>query len=163
MFALVDINGRQYKLEEGRYLDVDRLPQAPDEALELNNVLLVVDGDNTLVGAPFVEGALAKVKVVDHRRDAKILVYKMRCKKGYRLKNGHRQDYTRIQVELLQFPGKSAQTAKAAATADAEKPAKAAAPKAEKPKKVAAPKAEAPKVEPATEAPVAPETAAAEE
>jgi large subunit ribosomal protein L21 len=132
MFALVDLNGKQYKLEEGRYLDVDLLPNQANEEIELGNVLMVVDGDNTLVGAPYVAGAKVKAKVLSHGRGPKILVYKMRPKKGYRRKNGHRQDFTRLQVELLEFPGKSATAAKA------EKPA------TEKPKAKKAPAAEAP-------------------
>jgi large subunit ribosomal protein L21 len=128
MFALVDIKGKQYKLEEGRYLDVDLLDQQPEAELVLDNVLMVVDGSNTLVGAPYVDGAKATVQVVDHRRDAKVIVYKMRCKKGYRLKNGHRQDYTRIQVNLLEFPGKTASKKAAVASSDET----AAAPKAKK-------------------------------
>jgi large subunit ribosomal protein L21 len=55
-----------------------------------------------------VEGAKVKAKVLSHSRGPKVLVYKMRCKKGYRRKNGHRQDYTRLQIEVLDFPGKKA-------------------------------------------------------
>lgn len=128
MFALVDLNGKQYRLEEGRYLDVDLLGQQPNEVIEFGNVLMVVDGDTTLVGAPYVDGAKVKAKVLSHGRNAKVLVYKMRCKKGYRRKNGHRQHYTRLQVEVLDFPGKKASSA---TTAKAEP----AAPKAAKEKK----------------------------
>ncbi|MBY0405471.1 MAG: 50S ribosomal protein L21 [Cyanobacteria bacterium] len=108
MFALVDLNGKQYRFEEGRYLDVDLLPQEAEESVELGNVLMIVDGDKTLVGAPFVEGAKVQAKVLSHRRGPKIIIYKMRCKKGYRRKNGHRQDYTRLQIVSLDFPGKKA-------------------------------------------------------
>ena len=104
MLAIVDLNGKQYKVEEGRYIDVDRLPNEIDETFEIANVVMVVDGEKSLVGAPFVEGATVKAKVRRHFRGPKLLVYKMRCKKGYRRKNGHRQDYTQIQIEGLNLP-----------------------------------------------------------
>ncbi len=121
MYAIVNLNGKQYEVQEGRYIDVDRLAQQPDEAVEIGNVLMVVDGENSLVGAPFVDGATVRAKVLNHFRGPKVLVYKMRCKKGYRRKNGHRQEMTRLQIEDLVFPGKKA----SAKPAKQEKPAKA--------------------------------------
>lgn len=128
MQAIVDLNGKQYQVEEGRYVTVDRLSMEVDEVFEIGNVLMVVDGEASLVGAPFVEGATVKAKVLRHARGPKILVYKMRCKKGYRRKNGHRQDFTQIKIEGLSFPGKKEQPA--AASAEAPKASKKA--KAEK-------------------------------
>ena len=107
MLAIVELNGKQYQVEEGRFVTVDRLPQAADETLEIGNVLMVVDGERSVVGAPFIEGAKVRARVLSHERGPKILVYKMRCKKGYRLKNGHRQDYTRVQIEGLDLPGRA--------------------------------------------------------
>lgn len=106
MLVIAEINGKQYQIEEGRYVTVDRLSNDVDEVLELNNVLMVVDGSNSVVGAPFVEGATIRAKVLRHDRGPKVLVYKMRCKKGYRLKNGHRQDYTQLQIESVSIPGR---------------------------------------------------------
>lgn len=147
MYVIADINGKQYKLEEGRYLHVDRLSQAEDEVVEIGNVLMVVDGDQTMVGAPFVEGAKIKAKVLSHGRDKKVIVYKMRPKKGYRRKNGHRQQFTRLQVEVIEFPGKKA-SAKPAKAAEPKKESKAKAkPEAKEEEKKAekAPKKEAAK------------------
>jgi large subunit ribosomal protein L21 len=138
MFAVVDLNGKQYRLEEGRYIDVDLLSSEANDVVEIGNVLMVVDGETTLVGTPYVEGAAVKARVLTHGRGPKVLVYKMRCKKGYRRKNGHRQGFTRLQVEMLAFPGKKA-TAEAPAKAEAAPQKKAAAPK----KEAAAPKAKA--------------------
>jgi len=104
MLAIVDLNGKQYQVEEGRYITVDRLTMAVDEVFELSNVLMVVDGQKSLTGAPFVQGATVKAKVLRHLRGPKVLVYKMRCKKGYRRKNGHRQDYTQIQIDSVTLP-----------------------------------------------------------
>jgi large subunit ribosomal protein L21 len=131
MLAIVDLNGKQYQVEEGRYITVDRLAMDVDHAFEIGNVLMIVDGENSLVGAPFVEGATVKAKVLRHDRGPKILVYKMRCKKGYRRKNGHRQDFTQIQIEGVSFPGRKEQPAKAAVATE-EKPKAAKKPAAKK-------------------------------
>lgn len=108
MLVIIEINGKQYQVEEGRFVTVDRLPQGKDEILEIGNVLMVVDGERSIVGAPFIEGAKVRGRVLSHERGPKVLVYKMRCKKGYRRKNGHRQDLTRVQIEGVEFPGRAA-------------------------------------------------------
>ena len=124
MFAIIDLNGKQYRVEEGRYVEVDHVLQNPDEVIEVGNVLMVVDGETTLLGAPYVEGATVKAKVLTHTRGPKVLVYKMRCKKGYRRKNGHRQDFTRLQIEAIDFSGRtSAKAAAKKSTKQAEPPA----------------------------------------
>lgn len=148
MLAIVDLNGKQYQVEEGRYVTVDRLARDVDETIELGNVLMVVDGEQSLVGAPFVEGATIRARVLGHLRGPKVVVYKMRCKKGYRRKNGHRQDYTKLQIEVVDFPGKAERKP---AEKPAEKPAKATkkpAEKKEKAPKASAKTAEKPKSEP---------------
>jgi len=122
MHAIIDLNGKQYQVQEGRYVTVDRLSLGEKESLEISNVMMIVDGEASVVGAPYIEGATVKAKVLRHLRGPKILVYKMRCKKGYRRKNGHRQDYTQLQIEVVDFPGK------------AERPAAAEAPVTEAPK-----------------------------
>jgi large subunit ribosomal protein L21 len=124
MLAIVDLNGKQYQIEEGRYITVDRLAMDVDHVFEIGNVLAIVDGEDSLVGAPFVEGATVKAKVLRHDRGPKILVYKMRCKKGYRRKNGHRQDFTQIQIEGVTFPGRKEKPAKAAEATEKPKAAK---------------------------------------
>ena len=149
MLAIVDVNGKQYQVEEGRYVTVDRLAKDVDEVFELGNVLMVVDGDQNLVGAPFVDGAKISAKVLRHFRGPKVLVYKMRCKKGYRRKNGHRQDYTQLMIDVVDFPGKvdrpkQATEAKPARPAKKdEQPAGETAVKEKPAKKAAAPKAAA--------------------
>ncbi len=137
MYALVNLNGKQYQLEEGRYAVVDKLPQALEEPVEIGNVLMLVDGETTLVGTPYIDGVTIKAKVLAHQRGPKILVYKMRCKKGYRRKNGHRQDFTKLQVEVIDFPGKKVKSEASTQT----KPKSEAKPKAAaaKPKKQAEP------------------------
>lgn len=132
MFAVVETCGRQYQVQEGRYIDIDLQDQEVDSNLTIDKVVAIVAGDYTQVGQPYVEGALVKAKVLKHGKDKKVVAFKMRRKKGYRLKKGHRQDFTRVLIENIDFPKKTetlkyvadleekeAQAAKAA-----EKPAK---------------------------------------
>jgi large subunit ribosomal protein L21 len=100
--AIVEISGKQYHVEQGRYITVDLMDQAPDTELTFDKVNLVMDGETVSVGAPYVQGAKVQAKVLNHFRGPKLMVYKMRCKKGYRRKNGHRQSFTRIQIESIQ-------------------------------------------------------------
>lgn len=101
MYAIVEINGKQYQIEEGRYVVVDLLDNEPEAALEFDKVLMIADGKATKIGAPYVEGAKVTAKVLSHYKDKKVLVYKMKRKKGYRRKNGHRQQYTRLQIDAI--------------------------------------------------------------
>lgn len=101
MQAIVELNGKQYQVTQGRYIDVDLMTLAPEASLTLDKVQLIVGEGTSLVGAPYIAGAKVQAKVVSHGRTKKILVYKMRCKKGYRRKNGHRQGFTRIQIESI--------------------------------------------------------------
>jgi large subunit ribosomal protein L21 len=103
MHAIVELNGKQYQVEAGRYIDVDLVDLAPEASLSIDKVLVCIDGSAVQVGQPYVAGATVQAKVLNHYRDKKILVYKMRRKKGYRLKNGHRQDKTRLQVEAIKL------------------------------------------------------------
>lgn len=99
--AIIELNGQQYQVEQGRHLHVDRLHLEPDATLELDKVLFLHDGTVAKVGAPYVAGAKVMATIMNHGKDKKILVYKMRCKKGYRVKNGHRQQFTRIQIDAI--------------------------------------------------------------
>jgi len=110
MLAIVETGGKQYQVTEGRYVDVELLDVNVDESLIFDKVVMIVAGDETQVGQPYVEGAAVKAKILNHGKDAKVLVYKQRCKKGYRKKQGHRQNYSRVMVESIDYPGKSAVT-----------------------------------------------------
>lgn len=101
MYAIVEINGKQYKAEEGKYIEVDLLPEEPGASLTLDRVLLVVDGGKASIGQPVVKGANVQAKVLGNFKAKKIIVYKMRPKKGYRRKQGHRQQYTKIAIEKI--------------------------------------------------------------
>lgn len=101
MYAIVVSGGRQFRAEEGHTISVEKLPYEVGEQIELNDVLLVADGESIRVGRPVVDGALIKATVVDQYRGKKILVWKYRPKVRYRRRQGHRQDYTRLRVDEI--------------------------------------------------------------
>ncbi len=100
MYAIVRTGGRQYRAEPGQTIDVERLPDEEGAAIELTDVLLVVPDDGApLIGQPLVAGAAVKATVVKQGRAKKIFVWKYSPKKRYRRRRGHRQYYTRLQVD----------------------------------------------------------------
>ncbi|MCY3866560.1 MAG: 50S ribosomal protein L21 [Chloroflexi bacterium] len=99
MYAIIRSGGKQYRAEVGGTIDVDRLPQEVGESIEISDVLLIADGDDTRVGQPRVDGALVTATVVEQFRGKKIIVYKYRQRTNYRRKQGHRQYYTRLRIE----------------------------------------------------------------
>ncbi|QUY43040.1 50S ribosomal protein L21 [Acaryochloris marina] len=106
-FAIIEAGGKQLKVEPGRFYDVDRLANDADTKLSLDQVLLVHDGNEVTVGQPLVKGATVEVTVMQHRRDRKIIVYKMQPKKKTRKKRGHRQELTRLMVDAIHLDGKA--------------------------------------------------------
>lgn len=101
MYALVNINGKQYKAEKGNLLRVDRIESQEGEQLDFDRVLLVSDGENIQVGKPYLEGIKVRAKVEGQMRDAKVVVFKYKRRKSYRKKQGHRQHYTLVRVEEI--------------------------------------------------------------
>ena len=108
-YAIVETSGQQFWLQADRYYDLDRLNAKPEEPVIFDKVLLINDGKTTKIGNPFIKDATVQAKVLSHRRGPKIIVYKMRPKKKTRLKNGHRQELTRIMVQSIN-PKKSTKT-----------------------------------------------------
>lgn len=106
-FAIIEAGGKQLKVEPGRFYDVNRLPNDADTSLSLDQVLLVHDGNDVTIGQPLVKGATVEVTVMQHRRDRKIIVYKMQPKKKTRKKRGHRQELTRLMVDAIHLDGKA--------------------------------------------------------
>jgi len=106
MLAIVETCGKQYQIQEGRYIDVEFLNKDENEAIELDKIVMIVAGEQSQVGQPYIEGATVKATVLKNGKEKKVLVYKQRCKKGYRKKNGHRQLYSRIMIDSIDFPGK---------------------------------------------------------
>lgn len=101
MYAIVEIGGQQFKIQKDQKLFVNLLENEAGSELKFDRVLLVADGEKVQVGAPVVEGALVKAKVLEHVKADKILVFKKKRRKGYQKLNGHRQPMTQIQIEEI--------------------------------------------------------------
>ncbi len=101
MYVLVEIKGRQYKVEEGALLEVDKIDKDAGETLEFDSVLLVRDGEQTKVGTPYVAGAKVTAVLEEQVKGKKIVIFKFKRRKGYRRKQGHRQQYSRIKVQSI--------------------------------------------------------------
>lgn len=99
MYAIIRTGGRQYRAEVGATIDVEKLPFSENESLVLDDVLLVGNGDQTIIGQPRVEGAAVKATVVKQFRGKKIIVFRYRQRNSYRRKTGHRQYYTRLRID----------------------------------------------------------------
>ncbi|MBN8587282.1 MAG: 50S ribosomal protein L21 [Rhodothermia bacterium] len=101
MYAIVEIAGKQFKVESGQKLYVPKLSIEPGEAVTLDQVLLVSGDAGIQVGTPTVAGASVSAEVVAHVRADKVIVFKKKRRKGYRVKNGHRQPYTQITIQAV--------------------------------------------------------------
>ena len=99
--AIIVTGGKQYRVAEGDVIYVEKLDITAGETVKFDQVLAVVDGENAVFGAPVIEGATVTANVVKNGRSAKIRVYKMKPKKGYRRTQGHRQPYTKVQIETI--------------------------------------------------------------
>ena len=100
-YAIVDDGGKQYKAVEGGMIDVDRLAVEEGAKVDLDRVLMVVDGEEYTVGTPEVDGVKVNATVDKHFKGPKIIVFKYHPKKRYRLKKGHRQQYTRLAIKKI--------------------------------------------------------------
>jgi large subunit ribosomal protein L21 len=101
-YAIVEDGGKQYKAVEGDTIEVDHYQSDPGEKIDLDHVLLVADGDDITVGAPFVPGAKIAATVVSHFKGPKVVVFKYKPKVRYRVKSGHRQQYTRLRIDAIE-------------------------------------------------------------
>jgi large subunit ribosomal protein L21 len=106
-YAIVEDGGKQYKAVEGATIDVDRFQAEAGEAVDLEKVLLVADGETVSVGTPHVSGAKVQATVVSQVQGPKLVVFKYKPKKRYRVKKGHRQDYTRLHIDSIMFSKES--------------------------------------------------------
>ncbi|GAA0712969.1 50S ribosomal protein L21 [Aquimarina litoralis] len=137
MYAIVEIAGQQFKVAKDQKVFVHRLAGEEGDTVSFDKVLLTADGDNVTLGAPAIDGAQVGAKITRHLRGDKVIVFKKKRRKGYRVKNGHRQSLTEIVIESIVASG-----AKKAAP---KKETKKAEPKTKAEKKVEAPKKAAPK------------------
>src|SRR5215211_7363713 len=109
MYAIIETGGKQYRVQPGDTIAVERLTGEPGETLDLDRVLLIGgDGERARVGAPGVEGAVVRAEVVEHARGEKIIVFRYKSKVRYRRKTGHRQALTRLRITDILLDGASA-------------------------------------------------------
>lgn len=101
MYAIVEIAGQQFKVEKDRKLYVHRLKDDEGSSLSFDKILLVDNDGQVKVGTPVVEGAQVKAKILRHLKDDKVIVFKKKRRKGYKVKNGHRQYLTQIAIEEI--------------------------------------------------------------
>ncbi len=167
MYAVIETGGKQYRVELGSEIQVDRLDVQPGESITLDRVLLVADGDQAAIGRPIVDGATVSADVVGQIRGEKIIVFKYKPKARHRVKKGFRAELTTLRISDIAFSGRSAavdaEKAESKKSKDAKDAAKAATKKAEADQALAAqldakaaPSADAVEAEP-------PEPAASEE
>jgi large subunit ribosomal protein L21 len=98
MYAVIQTGGKQYRVQEGDLVQLDRLALEPGSAVQFDEVLLVADGENIQVGRPHVEGAQVAGEIIGQQTGEKIVIFKYKRRKGYRRKQGHRQLYTMVKI-----------------------------------------------------------------
>jgi len=107
-YAIVETGGKQYKVAPGQKVDVDRLAVAEGEAVELSRVLLIADGEDTIIGSPNINGAKVIATCLGEHKGDKIIVFKYKPKVRYRRKKGHRQLYATLEIKEIIKPGEEA-------------------------------------------------------
>jgi len=132
MYAIVEIAGQQFKVAQDQKLFVHRLAEKEGAKVSFDKVYLLDDGKKVSIGAPAITGASVEAKVVSHLKGDKVIVFKKKRRKGYRVKNGHRQALTELVIEKIQASGAKAKKAEAteAPKKETKATAKKAAPKA---------------------------------
>ncbi|MCC6993635.1 MAG: 50S ribosomal protein L21 [Deltaproteobacteria bacterium] len=102
MYAVIQTGGKQYRVEPGRTLRVEKLEGDAGSQISFDNVLLVANGDTINVGAPTVAGAKVTGEILEQGRDKKVIVFHLRRRKAYRRKNGHRQAFTAVKITAIE-------------------------------------------------------------
>jgi len=101
MYAVIKTGGKQYKVSEGQTLKVEKLNAEEGASIDLNEVLMVADGDDIKVGAPFIDGGKVTATVASHGRAKKVMIVKFRRRKHHRKQMGHRQSFTELKIEKI--------------------------------------------------------------
>ena len=101
MYAIIETGGKQYKVSEGDLVFVEKLDVEAGSDVTIDKVLVVANGDDVKVGAPYVEGATVTASAVKNGKEKKLMVYKYKPKKGYHKKQGHRQPYTKLEIKKI--------------------------------------------------------------
>jgi large subunit ribosomal protein L21 len=119
-YAIIETGGKQMRVEPGRFYDIELLHVDEGEAVSIDKVLLINDGEDIHVGQPHVEGATVEGEVMRHFRGKKVIVYKMQPKKKTRKKRGHRQEQTRLMINSINLNGSAIAQAEETETAEVE-------------------------------------------
>ena len=101
MYAIIKTGGKQYRVQEGDLITIEKWEAAADETVTFDQVLTVVNDGSVKVGTPLVNGAKVTGKVVEHGKGKKILVFKYKAKSNYRRRQGHRQPFTKVRIESI--------------------------------------------------------------
>ena len=103
MYAVIETGGKQYRVSEGDVIYVEKLDLEQDAEVVFDKVLLIGGDDSVKVGAPMIDGAAVSGKVIKNGKAKKVIVFKMKPKKGYRKKQGHRQPYTKVEIGKIEL------------------------------------------------------------
>ena len=114
MYAIVETGGKQYQVEEGRYVDVELLDGEAESKVVFDKIVMIVNGKKSKIGQPYVNGASVEGKILKNGKAKKIIVFKQRPKKGYRKKQGHRQQFSRVMISKIRTTAKKAKEEAAA-------------------------------------------------
>lgn len=101
MYAIVEAGGKQYQMEEGRYLKVELIEGDLNSKVVFDKIVMLANGKKSKVGQPYVKGASVEGTILAHGKEKKVIVYKQRPKKGYRKKQGHRQGFTKVMINKI--------------------------------------------------------------
>jgi large subunit ribosomal protein L21 len=101
MYAIIESGGKQYKIEEGKKVKLEKITAPEGEEVRINNVLTINGANGTVIGNPYIDGAYINGKVVSQGRNRKVIIFKHKRRKDYKLKKGHRQAYTELLIEKI--------------------------------------------------------------
>jgi len=101
MYAVIKTGGKQHKVAEGEILKVEKLKASEGDPIDITDVLLIEKDGEVTLGSPFIEGAKVSAKILRHGKEDKVTIIKMKRRKDYRKKQGHRQNYSEIQIEQI--------------------------------------------------------------
>ena len=121
MYAIIESCGKQYKVAEGDVVFFEKLDAEEGKKVTFDKVILVSEDGKVQIGNPYVKGVKVEGKVVSHGKGKKIIVFKMKAKKNYRRKQGHRQPYTKVEITSIKTAAKKAETKAASAKAETKK------------------------------------------
>lgn len=102
MYAIIENGGKQYRVSEGDVVSMEKIVAEIGSTIFADKVLMVVDGDEIKVGSPVVETAKVTLKIVEHGKGKKVVIFKFKAKKNYRRKQGHRQPYTKVMIDKIE-------------------------------------------------------------